>query len=114
MLYANIGYEVGEFRRDMKIRELADQEDIGCTFIHGKALVEPGTLFIQQGKPFAVSVPRVMSDGIGLGRRHGGLTGDTRPSSRYPESVPRRGGRRDGIRSECAASCKWSANAAFL
>ena len=55
-LYANIEYEVDELRRDMKILELANQEGIKCTFIHDKLLVEPGTLFTQQGKPFAVSM----------------------------------------------------------
>jgi deoxyribodipyrimidine photo-lyase len=54
-LYANIEYEVDELRRDTKILELANQEGIKCTFIHDKLLVEPGTLFTQQGKPFAVS-----------------------------------------------------------
>jgi len=53
-LYANIEYEVDELRRDVKVLELANQEGIKCTFIHDKLLVEPGTLFTQQGKPFAV------------------------------------------------------------
>ena len=39
----------------MKILRLANQEGIKCTFIHDKLLVEPGTLFTQQGKPYAVS-----------------------------------------------------------
>ena len=55
-LYANIEYEVDELRRDMKVLELANREGIKCTFTHDKLLVEPGTLFTQQGKPFAVSV----------------------------------------------------------
>ena len=54
-LYANIEYEVDELRRDKKILELANQEGIKCTFTHDKLLVEPGTLFTQQGKPYAVS-----------------------------------------------------------
>lgn len=54
-LYANIEYEIDELRRDTKILELAKQEGIRCTFIHDKLLVEPGTIFTQQGKPFAVS-----------------------------------------------------------
>ena len=54
-LYANIEYEVDELRRDTKILELANREGIKCTFLHDKLLVEPGTLFTKQGKPFAVS-----------------------------------------------------------
>ena len=60
LLYVNIEYKVDQRRRDMKILELVNQEGIGCTFIHDKLLVEPGTLFTQQGKPFAVNVPRVL------------------------------------------------------
>ncbi|KAF9653387.1 hypothetical protein BDM02DRAFT_3087670 [Thelephora ganbajun] len=56
-LYANIEYEVDELRRDIRILELAKQEGIRCTFIHDKLVVEPGTLFTQQGKPFAVFSP---------------------------------------------------------
>lgn len=55
-LYANIEYEVDELRRDAKILELANQEGIKCTLVHDKLLVEPGTLFTKQGKPFAVGV----------------------------------------------------------
>ena len=55
-MYANIEYEVDELRRDIKILELAKQQGIKCSFVHDKLLVEPGTLFTQQGKPFAVSV----------------------------------------------------------
>lgn len=48
----------------MKILELANQEGIKCTFIHDKLLVEPGTLFTQQWKPFSVSaIVRVTSLG---------------------------------------------------
>ena len=54
-LYANIEYEVDELRRDTRILELANQEGIKCTFTHDKLLVEPGTLFTQQGKHFSVS-----------------------------------------------------------
>lgn len=54
-LYANIEYEVDELRRDIKILELAKQEGIKCTLIHDKLLVEPGSFFTQQGKPYAVS-----------------------------------------------------------
>jgi deoxyribodipyrimidine photo-lyase len=54
-IYANIEYEVDELRRDIKVLELAKQEDIKCTLVHDKLLVEPGTLFTQQGKPFSVS-----------------------------------------------------------
>lgn len=56
-LYANIEYEVDELRRDIDLLELAKQQDIKCTFVHDKLLVEPGTLFTQQGKPFAVFTP---------------------------------------------------------
>jgi len=52
----------------MKVLELANQEGIKCTFIHSKLLVELGTLFTRQGKPFVVSVPRVTPSGIGLER----------------------------------------------
>jgi deoxyribodipyrimidine photo-lyase len=54
-LYVNIEYEVDELRRDIKILELANQEDIKCTLVHDKLLVEPGTLFTQQARPFSVS-----------------------------------------------------------
>ena len=92
----NIEYEVDELRRGMKIRpELVSQGGIERIFIHGKLLVEPGTLFTQQEK-------------------HGGSAGDTRPSSGYPEDVPRRGDRRDRVKSECTASYQRSANEAFL
>ena len=60
-LYANIEYEVDELRRDTKILELANRGGIKCTFIHDKLLVEPGTLFTQQGKPFSVSVTVCMA-----------------------------------------------------
>jgi len=60
----------------MKIRELANHGVIGALSF-GRRLVESGTLFTQQGKPFTVSVRRVMPGGIGLKRRHGGLAGDT-------------------------------------
>ena len=61
-LYADIEYEVDELRRDTMVLELAKQEGIKCTFIHDKLVVEPGTLFTQQGKPFAVSVAVRMID----------------------------------------------------
>jgi len=69
----------------MKIRELTNHGVISALSF-GKLLVEPGTLFTQKGKPFAVSVRRVMPGGIGLKRRHGGSAGDTRPSSGYPRT----------------------------
>jgi len=81
-LYANIEYEVDELRRDMKILELTNREGIKCTFVHDKLLVEPGTLFTQQGKPFAVSaIVKVVS--------LGGLMGCFRSSHRFIEDGSR-------------------------
>ncbi|KAF9782941.1 DNA photolyase [Thelephora terrestris] len=78
-IYANIEYEVDKLRRDIKILELAKQEDIKCTLVHDKLLVEPGTLSTQQAKPFSelpdeVKVPRPRDAGAVLAREIEGFT----------------------------------------
>jgi deoxyribodipyrimidine photo-lyase len=53
-IYANIEYEVDELRRDIFICKLSKGQGVKPTFIHNKCIIEPATIFTQQGKPYTV------------------------------------------------------------
>ncbi|KZV76131.1 hypothetical protein PENSPDRAFT_741498 [Peniophora sp. CONT] len=56
-LVGTIEYAVDELRRDIKICELAKDANICVNFVHDKLIIEPGTLFTKQGKPYTVYSP---------------------------------------------------------
>ncbi|VDB85450.1 unnamed protein product [Peniophora sp. CBMAI 1063] len=56
-LFANIEYAVDELRRDIRVCELAHENNVGVQFVHDKLIIEPGKLFTKQGKPYTVYSP---------------------------------------------------------
>jgi deoxyribodipyrimidine photolyase len=54
-LYANMEYEVDELRRDISICKLSHGQGVKPSFVHDKCIIEPATVFTQQGNPYTVS-----------------------------------------------------------
>lgn len=62
-LFANIEYEVDELRRDIKVVELAQKDQqVTCTFVHDKCVVEPGKVKTKDGRAYAVRVFHTRED----------------------------------------------------